>query len=1750
MMTRKAILGLVLGCFVGNTAMGKEVFREDFEKDDPSHGVPAAVVPAKPGEKEAVSAQKVAGARALPYYDTQIVHGGKRSLCTMGWNKGLPNATQGVFTLWSYDDMSGSAWRSMDVNFKGEVDGKPGTVNAHMSQMSGVPYYCSSKHGSIHPDRVLWPIRRYKGWHCYQFVLPAGAGARKVQVYLDGDYVYTVPDPVTAFQGFNIGLDYGRLLWLDDISLNDDPSTFQPNWIKPPVDGIGTLDLPAVQGERIAVPVVMNDMIGMTGPVELRATLYDWYEKPIAKAAVTVPDPRNKHLNMLLEAPATDGLYWLKMEVVKGDLIVGGYMVKTRISWKLPAPQVVARSIINLDGFWDFKPEKIGNDNGTLISRDWQKMYVPWPLPLGRLIDIQEATYKKQFTIPADWKGRTIKLAIHEPEVKATVSINGKKAGVVEWPGGNLDVTNMVVAGQLTQISIFLETLNTAGMRRVLLEKMGKLPAEYMENRENRSGLCGDVTLEAEPTGAKIDNVFIQAETDPKTLKLEAELEKGAVGETYHIRADIFDGAKLTKTFEGAPVKAADAKTLKVSLESPWPEARLWNLGDPWLYRLRLTLIDSKGKALDTTLPEKFGFRSLKVQGRALVMNGRKVNLFNPLVTADIDTPSYFAMMRTNHFNWITSNHITGFTMAAGSDGGRTWDNDFEVLDQLGVAGDIPAGCAFNRIIGPKNLQDDPDVVAMMNHEMEYPVRRYRNHPSLVFYYGAHGGSIPNPGAMISGFLMDGRWLIDTQDLPETANIFKFDRRVIDMCHHYDPTRMLTAQDAGNFGDSIHVTHYAGWMPDQEIADSNEIWVKYGTKPYLISEQDAPAAPGNWGDQTRKGGHGAAGSIPYFMEWGAISHGDDAFVRTDLDIAQLKAYETVARQDYGLSNQGFTNIYDTIDSAEQARQRIYYRLAGERKREQVLAWRAFNITAYTDWYGCEDPIRQALHRECNRDVTGYLGGDPAHLTEKSGNVRPGESLTKSFIGLNNSNADITAVIRWKLSVANKVLTTKEDKVVFKAGETTVTPFTWHFKAQDTGHGALDAVLVVDGHETSTDSLPVTVIQPQAPQLKGKIALIDPEFSTRTMMERLGIPFTLLNFGEDLTDYQLVIVGRRAMSYERAYRTSGFDIARALESGINVLMMGQKEDVLRNRFGFRTEYIGSRFVYIRDTYNPILKGLQDRDFRNWRGSASLVDPYQASRNESGRPLEANLTQWEYMWNDGKDHRRPFKWGDRGTVSTIVLHKPERGNFVPVLDCEFNLDYTPLMEYRSGNGRLMFCQVDIEGRTEDHFSPMADPVADTLFGNLVETLSAKPEPVAWNKLAYLGGPKGEALLNKLRVISTKISTPSDLRDQRVLVVGELTDAAVTASAVGIKAFAERGGTVLVLPQQSATLTRMLPFPCQVKQTDVHQVLAGKNTNGALRALGNADFYWKGILPTDILSGLPAGSRMLNPAIIAQVPLGKGSYILMTYSPDSFPYDRDRFLAAQAEYVKRQQQKVTETSEERQARNQRERSFNGFYFADSQRIAYRTLNRMLDNLNVSVADYAWLQPSAGTQASTLSIDLTGQWQICTSSASEETPPPAESPRWKPINVPGYWKDQLADMKTFKGYVWYRKTFDCPDTLDAASKVALDIGSVADEDWAYLNGQPIGHIGTDLEPNTFWFARRHYKLTPPQIQSGLLRKGPNVLAVRVNNIRLDGGIWRGPVKFVYSIPQSSPDLLNRRSPYLRQDIGIADDPYMYQGW
>ena len=84
--------------------------------------------------------------------------------------------------------------------------------------------------------------------------------------------------------------------------------------------------------------------------------------------------------------------------------------------------------------------------------------------------------------------------------------------------------------------------------------------------------------------------------------------------------------------------------------------------------------------------------------------------------------------------------------------------------------------------------------------------------------------------------------------------------------------------------------------------------------------------------------------------------------------------------------------------------------------------------------------------------------------------------------------------------------------------------------------------------------------------------------------------------------------------------------------------------------------------------------------------------------------------------------------------MLIEKPARGDFLPILDGGYSLQYSPLLEYREGKGMVLFCQMDVTGRTD------GDPAADALARNILAYVSAwKPSPR--RKAIYVGDPAGK-------------------------------------------------------------------------------------------------------------------------------------------------------------------------------------------------------------------------------------------------------------------------------------------------------------------------------------------------------------------------------------------------------------------------
>ncbi|SNR58970.1 sialate O-acetylesterase [Lutibacter flavus] len=97
-----------------------------------------------------------------------------------------------------------------------------------------------------------------------------------------------------------------------------------------------------------------------------------------------------------------------------------------------------------------------------------------------------------------------------------------------------------------------------------------------------------------------------------------------------------------------------------------------------------------------------------------------------------------------------------------------------------------------------------------------------------------------------------------------------------------------------------------------------------------------------------------------------------------------------------------------------------------------------------------------------------------------------------------------------------------------------------------------------------------------------------------------------------------------------------------------------------------------------------------------------------------------------------------------------------------------------------------------------------------------------------------------------------------------------------------------------------------------------------------------------------------------------------------------------------------------------------------------------------------------------------------------------------WNNFNIPGYWEDQ--GVKNLNGVVWFRKEIEIPESM-IGEKAKLFMGRIVDADIVYVNGTKVGNI-------TYQYPPRRYT-----VPSGVLKKGKNVITVRVTNYGGKGG-------------------------------------------
>ncbi len=139
---------------------------------------------------------------------------------------------------------------------------------------------------------------------------------------------------------------------------------------------------------------------------------------------------------------------------------------------------------------------------------------------------------------------------------------------------------------------------------------------------------------------------------------------------------------------------------------------------------------------------------------------------------------------------------------------------------------------------------------------------------------------------------------------------------------------------------------------------------------------------------------------------------------------------------------------------------------------------------------------------------------------------------------------------------------------------------------------------------------------------------------------------------------------------------------------------------------------------------------------------------------------------------------------------------------------------------------------------------------------------------------------------------------------------------------------------------------------------------------------------------------------------------------------------------------------------------------------------------------------------------LNLKGTWKFSIGDQRRWAEPGYDDRSWESIAVPSKWEDE--GFHGYDGYAWYRKSFDGRGLNDPNWSYSLFLGYIDDVDEVYLNGHLIGYSGAfPPDFNTAYNAYRKYYIPNEFINFN----GKNVIAVRVYDAQIEGGIVKGDV-------------------------------------
>jgi hypothetical protein len=1125
-------------------------------------------------------------------------------------------------------------------------------------------------------------------------------------------------------------------------------------------------------------------------------------------------------------------------------------------------PAGAAADAVPKSGWGYFKVPGFWPGNTNYLQEDCQTLHAH---PTWKNTDLRRLTaawYQREMTVPPGWTGRRIALSLEYLNSLAVVYVDGTKAGVARFPAGEVDLTRFCRPGTRHVLSLLVVALPLKG---VLLSYGDTNSAREVPGTVERRGLCGDVFLLSTPAAARVTEVKI----DPSVRKGEITFTVALAGlkadRVYTLGVRIRDGDRVVPEFLSKPFRAGDLQAGRIAVTEKWRPARLWDLHTPQnQVQAEVRLVDGKGRLLDVSHPVRFGFREFWIDGKDFYLNGTRLYLSAvPLDNAQLGarTATYAAARET-----LQRLQSFGINFVYTHNYGCQPGSHVSFTEILRAADDVGMLVALSQPhFGHYDWKTaDADRSNGYADHAAFYVQVAQNHPSVVAYAMSHNATgydeDMNPDRI------DG--LQDPHTDTWSRNNARLALRAEAIVKRLDPGRIVYHHSSGNLGSMHTCNFYLNFVPIQELADWFEHWATKGVKPVFLCEYGVPfswdwAMYRGWYEGQRSFG---SAKVPWefcLAEWDAQFLGDRAYriIEAEKQNLRWEARQFAAgklwhRWDYphSLGSSDFDERQEVfakyITDAWRAHRtwgvsanspweyEVFWKPRpglDRRRRELPVDWEDLQKPGFSPDY--VPPRRGEMSQDLERadwiptaaaralirnngPLLAYIAGPPGQFTSKGHNYLPGEAVEKQLILINNARETVTCDCTWSLGLPHPARGSKQVSV--RTGEQQRIPLRFELPATlPAGIYELAATVRFGSGQTQTDSFPIHVLpRPAAPVGNPKVALFDPRGDTGKLLRRFNIPFQPVEATADLSAYDVMIVGRGALTWDGP----GPDVTR-VRDGLKVIVFEQTAKVLEERFGFRVAEYGLRQVFPRVPDHPLLAGLEADHLRDWRGEATLLPPRLPY---TLRPRYGPTVRW-----CGIEVTRAWRCGCRGNVASVLIEKPARGDFLAILDGGYGLQYSPLLEYREGQGVVLFCQVDVTGRTE------ADPAADALARNLLRYVSAwKPSPRL--QAVYVGDPAGKRHLEAAGMSPGPYSKAA-LAPDRVLIVGPGGGRELAGDRAALGNWLQAGGRLLALGLDGAEASTFLPFPVATKQEEhIAACFPPQGRHSLLAGVGPADVH----------------------------------------------------------------------------------------------------------------------------------------------------------------------------------------------------------------------------------------------------------------------------------------------------------------------